>query len=136
MVYSGFAADILAGIFSNSCKIGLGSGELVPVSGGGYADQSGSKASWAHTTENGRPTVTNNAKFYFPDVTAAYTASYIHIKQSFGGKTDALLVSMPITDSSGDPNPLTAAVGEQIKVNKYAAGAGRGIKVQLWLPEV
>ena len=136
MVYSGFAADILAGIFSNSCKIGLGSGELVPVSGGGYADQSGSKASWTHSTESGRPTVINNAKFYFPDVTEAYTASHIHIKLSYGGKTNVILVSMPITDSNGDPDPLTAAVGEQIKVNKYVAGAGRGIKAQLWLPEV
>lgn len=135
-LYSGFAADLLAAIFNNTNKVGLGTAELTPVAVGQYADQPGSAAVWSHTTESGRPTVVNSKKFYFPDVTADYTATHFHVKASFGDKTNAIVISIPFTDQNGDAAPLAAVTGEQIKINKYVAGAGRGVKVQLWLPEV
>lgn len=131
-LYSNFVSDLMQQVFSGSGKLGLGTGETTPVSVTKYKDQAGSAAGWQHSFSGGVAEVTNSRKFYFPDATAAYTASHFLVKRSFGGKTDAILVSIPFTDASGDPSPLAVDIGEQIKINAYRANAGRGVRVRLW----
>lgn len=155
-LHSGFPMVVLRSIFSNSALLCLGnaSGQEFAIdedddetTGTNYNSASGSAASWAFSTEDGRATAVNNGKVYWPEAAANYPA-----------QVATLLIRGAFTDYDVEQDPRAAGYNERdartpilyrfdtvntaltvipatrVKLNKYIAGANRGLKVQLWLP--